>query len=516
MTATVAAPPSTKGFSAAAQGLRLELRNLRKAYGHTQALAGLTLTLIGGEFLGVAGPNGAGKSTLVRMISGEGKPDSGEMKLGGEDWRPASGESRVPVVHQEAMLFPDLTVAENLLAGRTGNGLARRPSPGAAHYEVLDRLGIARFGDHLLGDCSLVVRQLTEIARALAHGEQAQIFLFDEPNSALTEEESAELFAQMRALCEDGNIVILVSHRLNELVHSADRVIVVRDGGVGAELMGDSLTEERLAREMVVGKTGKVRGAGNRISSQAEAGPSAFALNMRDWRHRDGSFEVDEFGVFEGEIVALVGVEGSGGRELVRSLAGLEEVRGAKKISDRSVTYLPADRGESLFSDFSVGQSLLARLGRGVIAGRWGLLKVRKMEQFAARYREEFLVQAASLDQPIGDLSGGNQQKVAIASALAERPGILALEEPTRGVDVGSKAEIYRILREFAEGGGAVVAFCTELSEVFELARRAVVVSHGRITGALDVAELPDVGSLAEAVAGLSGGYVREQEEPHE
>ena len=489
-------------------GLRLTVRALRKAYGQTQALAGVTLDITGGEFLGVAGPNGAGKSTLVRMISGEEEPDSGEMVLNGAPWSPAHSEARVPVVHQEAMLFPDLTVAENLLVGGRGNGLARRPAPKPVHYDILRSLGIARDADRGLGECSLVVRQLTEIARALAHAVEAQVFLFDEPNSALTEEESAELFSQMRALSDAGNIVILVSHRLNELAHVADRVIVVRDGRVGADLAGDALTEERLAREMVMGEELQAPGSVSRRSGAGAPGDGS-ALTIRAWRHTGGSFEVEALAVRCREIVAVVGVEGSGGRELVRSLAGLEEATGETSLpqgASRPTSYLPADRGESLFGDFDVGRSLVVRLGRGRIAGAGGLLKRRAIARLGEQYMQEFRVRAASVAQPIGDLSGGNQQKVAIASALAERPDVLLLEEPTRGVDVGSKVEIYRILRTFTDHGGAVVAYCTEIPEVFELADRAVVMAHGRITGELAVTDHGDIGSLAEAVAQMSGG----------
>ena len=489
-------------------GLRLTVRDLQKAYGHTRALAGVTLHVTGGEFLGVAGPNGAGKSTLVRMISGEEEPDSGEMVLNGVPWSPARSETRVPVVHQEAMLFPDLTVAENLLVGGRGNGLARRPVPGPAHYDILRSLGITSDADRELRECSLVVRQLTEIARALAHATDAQIFLFDEPNSALTEEESAELFSRMRALSDAGNIVILVSHRLNELAHVADRVIVVRDGRVGADLTGEALTEERLAREMVIGETVQASGS---VSRRSGAGirQDGSALTVRAWRHSSGSFEVEELAVRPREIVAVVGVEGSGGREFVRSLAGLEEATGETSLPRRPpqpTSYLPADRGESLFGDFDVGRSLVARLGRGRIASAGGLLKRRTMARLGERYMQEFRVRAASVAQPIGDLSGGNQQKVAIASALAERPDVLLLEEPTRGVDVGSKVEIYRILRTFTDHGGSVVAYCTEIPEVFELADRAVVMARGRVTGELDVTDHGDIGSLAAAVAQMSGG----------
>jgi ABC-type sugar transport system ATPase subunit len=212
-----------------------------------------------------------------------------------------------------------------------------------------------------------------------------------------------------------------------------------------------------------------------------------------------------------GEIVALVGVEGSGARELLRSLAGLEAAQGTIEISGLTgraasralVAYISADRKVSLFTNLSVGENLVSRLGAPEIAGRWGNLRKRRLSRLARELVKRFQIRIRAVDQPIRTLSGGNQQKVALAGAMAKRPRVLALEEPTRGVDIGTKAEIYHLLREFVRDGNAVVAYCTEVPEVFELADRAVVVSEGHLADYLDVTSFTRVEALAADITGL-------------
>ncbi|MCF8543446.1 MAG: ATP-binding cassette domain-containing protein, partial [Candidatus Nanopelagicales bacterium] len=215
--------------------------------------------------------------------------------------------------------------------------------------------------------------------------------------------------------------------------------------------------------------------------------------------------------VATGEILAIVGVEGSGGRELVRSMAGFESARGTLTLDSRSgsaaqsqVAYVTGDRSESLFDNLSVGENLFLREADRLTTRAWTLNR-RAARRRAAESQSAFLVKTASLDTPIRSLSGGNQQKVAIASALAIQPVLLALEEPTRGVDLGSKAEIYRLLRDYSDAGAAVVMYCTEDSEVFDAADRVIILSRGRIVGSLLIADYTDAESLAEAIASLAG-----------
>lgn len=480
----------------------LVLSGVSKAFGETHALVDLDLEVRAGEVLGIAGPNGAGKSTLVGVLAGEQARDRGEIVIDGQAWNPNAPEHRVAVVHQEPQVWLNLTVTDNLLVGREHTRY-RVPRLSAGDLEVLEELDIARYKDWLLGDCSLAVRQRAEIARAVA--QRARLFLFDEPNSALTEDESNRLFAYMHGLADTGHLVILVSHRLAELVAHCARVVVIRDGGVTASLTGTRLTERAIARELVVGLA-----PGQ--TADREAAPSAASgavLRLQGWSHPDGLFRDISLEVARGEIVALVGVEGSGAREFVASVAGYGPGEGSIEIAGhpgsgvttRDTAYLSADRRGMLFANLSVGHNLVVRLGVPDIASRGGLLLLGRLARLGRVLVERFRIRANSPEQPLPSLSGGNQQKVAIAAAIARRPALLALEEPTRGVDVGSKAEIYRILRDFAAGGNGVLVVCTEVPEVFELADRVAIMDGGEASQPLTVASFPDVASLAAAIA---------------
>ena len=487
---------------APASGIRLS--GLTKRYGNTIALNGVELDIVPGVVLGIAGPNGAGKSTLVRMIAGEERPDSGELTFDGRSWSPADEWHAVAVVHQEPQLFPTLTVAENVAAGRE-SVLASWPKPSKADRKVMEALGLGPHLDADLGDCSLATQQRTEIARAVAR--DARVFLFDEPNSALTDEESDELFREMHKLADAGRMVILITHRLNDLVEHCARVAVVRDGRVRAVLAGEALTEEGIARELVTDSGAQAAaGEARRAARRSAAAPF---FEVRGWTHQDAFRDIG-FAARTGEIVALMGVEGSGARELLRSFVGLEAAGGAIRLGERSgagvrglTAYVPATRQLSLFSNFSVGDNLLIRLGAPDIAGPGLALRRRRMKELAEAAVKRFLIKTGTTAQPIRSLSGGNQQKVAIAQALHCRPELLLLEEPTRGVDIRSKAEIYRLLRDYAAEGKAVVMFCTEVLEVFEAADTVHVVSDGGLSPPLDVADYRHVEHLATAITRL-------------
>ncbi len=485
------------------------IRGLRKRFGDTVALDGLDLQATPGEILGVAGPNGAGKSTMVRILAGEESPDSGDIEIGGSSWSHALDGHRVAVVHQEPQLFPNLTVAENIQVGRES---MRRGRPRATGEEValMQQLDIAGVSGVQLELLPLAVHQKTEIARALSR--RADVFLFDEPNSALTEDESEELFEWMHSLARAGSVVILVSHRLGEMAAHCGRVCVLRDGKVAAELSGDTLRAEQIARELVVG----VRQTAGDPSRRVAARENRPLLATHRWTHRGGRFHDIDFTAAAGEIVAVVGVEGAGGRELVQSLAGLQRADGTISVrgkhSGRAATshveFVGADRHDSLFTNLTVEENLVVRQYAG-IAGRGGWLRRKAARQLAQEARAKFVVKTQDIDSPIRSLSGGNQQKVAIAAALAIDPTIVVLEEPTRGVDVGSKAEIYGLLRDFSKRDRAVVLYCTEFSEVFDVADRAVIVSSGHILDTVDVWRFADAESLAEHVTALT---VRERE----
>ena len=488
----------------------ISLRGVTKSYGSTMALAGLDLDLYPGEVLGVAGPNGAGKSTLVRMIAGEERLTLGALTFDGRPWSPADAWQAVAVVHQEPQLFPNLTVAENVLVGREGT-TGSRPRLGAADRAVMDTLGIGHLKHKTLGDCSLATQQRTEIARAVAR--DCRVFLFDEPNSALTSEESDELFREMHKLADAGRIVVLVTHRLSDFVAHCTRVAVVRDGRVRSILSGGALTEDGIARQLVTESISSAGAGGHRSTGRPR--PDRTGFRVRGWTHGRGAFSNVTFEGRPGEIVALMGVEGSGARELLRSLGGLEKCSGDIEIGALSgaaalrlaTAYVPATRQLSLYSNFTVGENLLVRLGYPEIAGAGFALRTRQMKALAEDAVRRFLVKARSTTQPIRSLSGGNQQKVAIAQALTCAPKLLLLEEPTRGVDIQSKGEIYRLLREYAAAGNAVLIFCTEVLEIFEAADHLHVVSQGRLSAALPVAGYSQVEQLATDITRLESEH---------
>jgi ABC-type sugar transport system ATPase subunit len=321
----------------------------------------------------------------------------------------------------------------------------------------------------------------------------------------LTHEESNKLFLEMRKIADAGRIVILVTHRLSDFVENCRRVAVVRDGTVRSILEGAALTEDGVAQQLVTGSV-KEETAGDRHLT----GEGDEIFRVRNWSHAT-EFNNVEFALAKGEIVALMGVEGSGARELLRSFAGLERCTGDAVLDGKTgdfvlrvaTAYVPATRQLSLYSNFSVGENLVARLGRPEIAGPLLELRKQRMKEIAESAVSRFLVKTRNLVQGIRALSGGNQQKVAIAQALVCEPHLILLEEPTRGVDVQSKREIYRLLHDFARVGNAAVIFCTEVLEVFEAADRVVVISDGRLSRSLRIRDYDQVEKLATDVSQL-------------
>jgi ABC-type sugar transport system ATPase subunit len=496
-------------MSAESAGVRI--RGLRKRYGDTLALNGLDLDARPGEIVGVAGPNGAGKSTMVKVLAGEVGWDEGEILVDGAPWSSDYGSNRVAVVHQEPQLFPNLTVGENVLAGHERSGW-RRPRIGDEHRKLFEELGIDdRTRDTRLEKLGIAVQQRTEITRALIR--DARVVLFDEPNSALTPDESVEFFRLVRQLSTSGRVILLISHRLTELAAVADRVVVIVDGRAVRMLEGEEKTPENIAETLVRGAVGgrAAPGAGSSVPRTAAAADDGRGLRLAELTDHAGAFRALNAVVPRGQITALIGVEGSGAREIVRACGGLRRVEGQLLIDGRPVrhrelsrhiSYVAADRAAGLFSNLSVGENLVIRLDREISRGVLGLRR-QKIREISEQLREEFQIKAAGVDIGIRSLSGGNQQKVAIAAAVRERPQVLALEEPTRGVDLSSTAEIYEILRRFAADGGAVLLFCVEIPEVHEVADRLHVVSNGRLSEPLDVRSFADMEALAKAVAAL-------------
>jgi ABC-type sugar transport system ATPase subunit len=479
---------------------RLVARGLVKRYGATRALDGLDLDIASGHIVGVAGPNGAGKSTLMRLLAGEEKPDAGEIVLTGAGGPVPEAWRRVAVVHQEPHVWPNMTVEENLAVGRETGRFGRFGANDRASYSALERLGIKQFAHYQLADLSLAVQQRVEIARAMVR--DADVYLFDEPNSALTEQESAALFETMAELSRDGRIVLLITHRLNDFVRACGRVLILRDGRIGATLAEDGLSETAIAAELTAGDASERSARRIAADRGASAAPAAL-LSLRNCSDKGGAFRDVSLELSRGLIVALAGVEGSGARELAQVIGGFRAASGLSEpgVATPSTAYLAASRRHTVFHNMSVGENLAVRLERTAIAGNNILFSPSRIDVLGRSGIARYRVKASDAAAPIGSLSGGNQQKVVLGAAMERDAEILVVEEPTRGVDISSKADIYGLLRSFAASGRSVVIFCTEVQEMFDGADEVVVLSRGRVVGRVDLAEVNDIPALAEILA---------------
>ncbi|ODT81367.1 MAG: hypothetical protein ABS76_13105 [Pelagibacterium sp. SCN 64-44] len=462
--------------------MRVVATGLRKTYGATLALRGLDLELRGGEIVGLAGPNGAGKSTLTRILAGEERADDGAVSIVDPNGSRRECWRHVAVVHQEPHVWPNMTVSANLCVGKERNWFgAMRPSPGAD--DILRRLNIAQFADYQLGDLSLAVRQRVEIARALLS--KAEVFLFDEPNSALNETESEELFRTMEELAKDGKVVLLITHRLKDFVRSCERVVVIRDGLVAEQIVGGDLTEETIA--VALSSEDLVKGrAGGKAQRSGETG-AYYAI--RNWSDRLDQFKEVSLDLNRRSITALAGVEGSGAREFLQAIAGHRALAEPLKTAEGpvSASYLAASRKDTVFANMSVGENLLVRLSWAELSGSTALLDDAKGSRKATESIKRYRIKAGSPDHSITSLSGGNQQKVVLGAAMMNGADLLAVEEPTRGVDIASSTEIYKLLEDYACTGKSVLLYCTEAQEIVQVADRLVIFNEGRVVREVDL-----------------------------
>jgi ABC-type sugar transport system ATPase subunit len=481
----------------AAAGLRVS--GVRKSFGSTQALRRLDLFAPAGQITGIAGPNGAGKSTFVGILAGELSADAGTIEIGGRPLEIGVKTDRVALVHQEPQLFPNLSVWENVMVGREHSRWMHPHLPGRV-AALLEEFALTDCRDAELAMVPLAAQQRVEIVRALAWS--AEVLVFDEPNSALSESESLELFASMHRLAAEGRIVLLVSHRIGELVEHCASVVTILDGEDREVIAGSALTEQALARALIdqsADHDGDERRTG---ALHDQSLPGLVISASRQVEGVDPSVRVD---LRRGEVTAFVGVEGSGARAFVQALGApdprqrLRAAGGSAAGPAALVEFVSAHRQESLFRNLSVAENIASRLG-AEITGSAGVLSSRRVGAVVEKARLGMRIKAGAMHDPIATLSGGNQQKVAIAAAIAKNPDLLVLEEPTRGVDIGSRTEIYRILTEYAAAGRAVCLYCTEIVEVFRAAHRALVFKEGRLAADLEVAGFADVRELSRRI----------------
>jgi len=503
---TAAAARDASGDRAGVAGASLlELRGLGKRYGATWALEGVDLTARAGEVHALIGANGAGKSTLLHLLGGIASPTAGEIRLDGRPVTFASpgdaGRAGVATVHQELAVLPRLTVAENIWLAReprTRFGALDRRALRQRTVALFDAYGLPLDPDTPTGSLSVAGRQLVEIARALSAS--TRILSLDEPSAVLSLAERDRLFEIVRRLKATGLLVLFVSHRLDEVFEITDRVTVLRNGRKAFEAETARTTRDALVHAMV----GHAIVARSLPAAVAGRQPAPYRVRVDA-----GTAPPVEIAIEPGEIVGFGGLVGGGRTRLARRLAGLERgavatwrtpdgetftLRSARDAIDHRVLYLTEDRKrDGLFLDLPVADNAsAASLGRIVRAG-W--LSRRRERAAVAPTLDRLRLVAASLSMPVRALSGGNQQKVLFARALLARPRVLLCDEPTRGVDVGAREEIYALLESLAAQGVAVLVISSELKELIDVCQRLLVVRGARI-----VAELPAGASEKEIV----------------
>jgi rhamnose transport system ATP-binding protein len=470
----------------------LAVAGIEKSFPGVRALSGVSFEVAAGEVHALLGENGAGKSTLIKIISGVYQPDAGSIEVDGRVLRFARPDDArragIATIYQELLLFPDLTVAENIFLGHAPRGhggrldwkaMASRTEALLASLDIYDL-----DPDRIVGTLTVGNRQRVEILRALS--QDARLLIMDEPTAALTEYDVTRLFDIVRRLKSRGVGIIYISHRLDEIFQLADRVTVLRDGEqAGSRRVADTSSAELV--QMMVGR--KIESLFPKVAATI----GAPVLEVRDLVRRPMTRGVS-LTVRAGEIVGLAGLVGSGRSELAQTIFGITPAEsGEIVVSGKPVTigspgraralgiaYVPEDRGtQGLVRPMNVRENFslanLAGVARGGFINRSA--ETRLAEAGVARFR----VRARSLDQVVGRLSGGNQQKIVLGKWLANQPKLLILDEPTRGIDVGAKAEIHRLMSELAGQGLAILMISSELPEVLGMSDRVLVMREGRL-----------------------------------
>ena len=494
----------------------IELQAVSKSFGGTRAIDNVTLSILPGEVHALCGENGAGKSTLIKIIAGAHRPDSGCIRLNGkvvESLDPGSSRAMgIATIYQQPALFPELTVAENIALRLERGGPWRAIRWGRRRKraaELLQRVGADVSVDAPVRELTMPQQQLVEIASAL--GSDARVLILDEPTASLSDREVGNLFRVIRELRSRGVGMIYISHRIEELAEIADRVTVLRDGRHVATLPLAGLSKAELIRLMV----GRELSA---VFPKQEVTVGDVVLQTRALGCSASGIKGISLAVRAGEILGLAGLVGAGRTELARILFGLTPadageillrnmpvvVSSPRRAVELGVAYVPEDRRRhGVILEMPVAANTTLAALRKIASGGW--IDFARERHIAAEFVQRFGIKTPSLDSPVANLSGGNQQKVALARWLVTEPSVLILDEPTQGVDVGAKAEIHRLMGELASRGLAIVMISSELPEVLGMSDRIAVMHGGSIAGILGRSE-----ATQEKVLELALGHVAE------
>ncbi len=493
----MSAPESQRGGTPA--GVLLALHHASKSFGPVIALSDGTIEIRAGEIHALVGENGAGKSTLIKVLAGVHHPDSGDFRFDGAPVTfrsPADSKAAgISVIYQEPTLFPDLTVAENIFIGRQPRGrvgLIDRAAMRSQAAELFATLGVPIDPDRIADGLSIADQQIIEIAKAISL--DARVLIMDEPTAALSGAEVDRLFGVARSLRDTGAGILFISHRFDEVFGLSDRITVMRDGAYIATHETADTSVDAIVREMV----------GRDISAlfpKQDAAIGEVVLKVSGLG-RTGVFHDIDFEVRAGEIVGLAGLVGAGRTEVARAVFGIDRYdAGSVELNGQRLRphdpqaaiaagmgLVPEDRRkQGLVMQLSVGRNATLTL-RDSLA-RFGLINATRERAAGEDWSRRLQVKTGSQDLPVATLSGGNQQKVVLAKWLATDPKLLIVDEPTRGIDVGTKAEVHRLISDLAGRGIAVLMISSELPEVLGMADRVLVMREGRITATLDRAD---------------------------
>jgi rhamnose transport system ATP-binding protein len=491
------------------------LTHAAKTFGPVVALADGTIEILPGEIHALVGENGAGKSTLVKILAGLHHPDSGDFRVDGEPVHfrnvAESKAAGISVIYQEPTLFPDLTVAENIFIGRQPkgrSGLISKAEMRRQASELFDQLGVPIDPSRVAEGLSIADQQIIEIAKAISM--DAKVLIMDEPTAALSGVEVDRLFAVARGLRDKGAGILFISHRFDEVFALCERITVMRDGRYIATHRTAEVTVAQIVREMVGRELGTLF-----PKTVAEIGPPVLKVTGLS---RAGVFRDISFDVRAGEIVALAGLVGAGRTEVARAIFGIDpydegtitvagkplKPRDPQAAIDAGLGFVPEDRRkQGLVMNLSVARNITLTLRNHFVKA--GLIDGGAERRAAEDWSRRLQVKAGSQEHAVSTLSGGNQQKVVLAKWLATDPRLLIVDEPTRGIDVGTKAEVHRLLSDLAGRGIAILMISSELPEVLGMADRVLVMREGRITAELSRSEA-DPESVMHAATASAGG----------
>lgn len=503
---------STENANQSAGCPALSLRNISKEFPGVKALSAVSLDLYPGQVTALVGENGAGKSTIVKILTGIYQPSSGTISVDGQPLEFANAQAAaaagVTAIHQETVLFDDLSVAENIFLGHAPRGrfgLIDRAKMSADAAKILKRVGADISPSARLRDLGIASKHMVAISRALSI--DARVVIMDEPTAALSHKEILELYELVEKLKAEGKAILFISHKFDEIFRIADRYTVFRDGQMAGEGKIDEVSEDALVKMMVGRSVDQIY-----PKKDVEIGDSV--LTVSGYSHPT-EFDDMGFNLRQGEILGFYGLVGAGRSELMQALFGITRPsKGAIKIADkitvirspadaidRGIVYVPEDRGkQGAIIGLPIFQNVtLPSLGK---TSRRGFLKLAEEFKLAREYTSRLDLRAASLDQDIGNLSGGNQQKVVIAKWLATVPRVIIVDEPTKGIDIGSKAAVHEFMGELAANGLAIIMVSSELPEILGMADRVIVMREGRKAGEFNRDEMT-AELLVRAAAGI-------------